>query len=265
MPAVVDLRWSADADQAVLGEPTGEAELAVQDTGAASALALVDAVLVAPPVAVGRCAAPGTARRLAVADRDRVLVQVHLDLYGPRITTTLACRGCAQRFDLDFRLDELAAHCDPGTAQPGAASAVGAARWRIGDVEFRPVTGDDELAALADHDPAEALLRRVTDENPASPPHRAVVGEALAVLTPSVCAPIDAPCPECGTRAPVEFDVQHYLLARILAERPRLWRSVYLLASSYHWSRSDILALCRSEREAYVAAITASTTRRVTR
>ena len=256
MAAPVGLRWSADADVAMVGPVTGRAELVVTGTDAASAIALVDALLEPGP---GCRVEPGSASRLAVADRDRVLVQVHLDLYGERIVTTLTCRGCGERFDLDFRLDELATHCQPSPPVPGPAGPP----WRVGDLEFRPLTGDDELAVLGEHDPAEALFRRVT--TPPAAQRRTVgdeiredVAEALARLTPPIAAPVGGDCPECGAPQAAEFDVQSFLLARILGERARLWRTVHLIAAAYHWSREEILGLARPEREAYADAVLAS-------
>jgi len=90
---------------------------------------------------------------------------------------------------------------------------------------------------------------------------RAGVAEALARLSPPVAAPIGAPCPECGTAQTVEFDIQGFLLARILRDRPRLWRAVHLIASAYHWSRVEILALTREERATYVDALVATSRR----
>lgn len=255
MSGLVELRWSADADVAVIGAVTGLAELAVTGSDAASAMALVDAVLVPGP---GRCAVPGSASRLAVADRDRVLVRLHLDLYGAAISSTLTCRGCGELFDLDFRLDDLAAHCEPPSSEASAEP------WRVGDLQFRPLTGDDELAVLGDRDPAAALFERVSSGGDTSPPDqgRIDVAGALARLTPPVAAPIGARCPECATQQSADFDIQGFLLVRLLGERPRLWRSVHLIASAYHWSRAEILALTRTERETYADAVVA-TTRRV--
>jgi hypothetical protein len=256
MVAVVALRWSAGVDGAVVGETTGHAELGVTGLDSRSAIALVDAVL--QPGPGPSYAQPGTARSLAVADRDRVLVRVHLDLHGAHVATTLTCRGCGERFDLDFRLDELAAHCEP---EP--ADAPDGGPWRVGDLGFRPLTGDDELAVLGDQDPGEALFRRVTDE--AGPDRldeaRPDVATALGRLAPPVAAPIGAECPECGAGQSVDFDIQGFLLARILGERRGLWRSVHQIAATYHWPRADILALGRAERETYAEAITASSAR----
>jgi hypothetical protein len=247
MAAVVAFRWSAGVDSALVGELTGHAELAVAGVDSASAVALVDALL--QPGPGPRFAPPGSARTLAVADRDRVLVRVHLDLYGAGIATTLACRSCDERFDLDFRLDELAEHCEP---EPD--DSAGDHLWRVGDLEFRPLTGDDELAVLGDRDPATALFRRVTEGHEASLDTRGDVGEALGRLAPPVAAAIGAECPECGASQSVDFDVQGFLLARILGERGRLWRSVHQIAATYHWSRADILELGRQERETYADA-----------
>lgn len=259
MATHVELRWSADAGVVVVGAMTGLAELAVTSTGAASAIALVDALLEPGP---GHRLGPGSASRLAVADRDRVLVRVHLDLYGPIIATTLTCRGCGERFDLDFRLDDLAAHCEPTDPYAPASTAAADEVWRVGDLEFRPLTGDDELAVLGKREPADALFHRVTrTASGVDDDARGDVADALARLTPPVAAPIGAGCPECGAHQTAEFDVQRFLLTRMLGERPRLWRSVHLIATAYHWSRAEILALTREERETYADAVGDSTRR----
>lgn len=262
MSSLVELRWSAGAALAAVGDLTGRAELAVTDTGPASAIALVDAVLVP---AGPRSVVAGAARQMAAADRDRVLVRVHLDVYGPTVATTLVCRACGERFDLDFRIDDLALHCAPGPSD-GAIAVDGAMAWRIGDVEFRPVTGDDELAVLGEADGGQALLQRVIGPLVVAPGVdglRATVGAALARLTPPVSAPIGARCPECGDSQTVEFDIQRFLLSRLLSERARLYRVIHLLASTYHWSRDAIVDLPRREREAYVEAITSARRSRV--
>lgn len=245
MAPVVRLRWSTGVDVAVLGAVTGQAELAVSDTGTRSAIALVDALLLD---AGDRAARPGSARRLAVADRDRILVQVHLDLYGPTVDSTLTCRSCGEPYDLRFRLDELAAHCDtPDDAGPPP--------WQLGGIEFRSLTGEDELAVLGDADRADALMRRVVEEPDQADDLRDSIADALGRLTPSVAAPIGAACPECGAHQTADFDVQRYVLTRLLGEQRRLWQSVHVIAATYHWSRAEILSLPRREREAYVDAI----------
>jgi hypothetical protein len=232
---------------ALVGEFTGVAELAVTDTGARSAIALVDAVLAPGGSGV---VAPGDGRSLAVADRDRILVQIYLEMYGPVVDSTLTCGTCRSRFDLDFRLDELAAHCDPDPDDE-------APPWRVGDIEFRPLTGADELAVLGDADPDAALFRRVVvgERDDAD---RSAVADELASRTPPVSAPIGAICPECDEEQQVDFDVQRYLLARLLGERRRTLGAFHSIAATYHWSRQEIVALTRDEREVYVEMIGAA-------
>lgn len=248
MSSIVRLRWSGPMTTACVGDVTGAAELAVVETGVRSAIALVDEVLV-PGGPSSVC--PGDAASLASADRDRILVQVYLDVYGPVVDTTVTCRECGEKFDLDFRLDELAAHCEP-------VEPVEAPPWSISGVQFRPLTGVDELAVLGDADIAASLLRRVAvapeaDVDVAGA--RDDVAAALARLTPPISAPIGATCPECGVQHELEFDLQRYLLTRLLGERAQLLHSVHLIATTYHWSRAEIVALGRRERHHYSTAI----------
>ena len=65
-------------------------------------------------------------------------------------------------------------------------------------------------------------------------------------LAPPVAAPIGAECPECGASQSVDFDVQGFLLARILGERSGCGGRSHQIAATYHWSRADILGLGRT-------------------
>lgn len=246
MRSVISLRWSAPAELAVVGPVDGLAELAVLDTTARSAIALVDSVVVSEMPDSLR---PGGANELATADRDRILAAIYLDRYGARIEATLTCRTCHDPFDLDFRLDELVTHCDP-------AGAIDPPPWPVQGVELRPVTGVDELAAQGRPDPADALVRRLVGDPPAGDEGlRALIADELSRRTPPVAAPIGASCPACGELAEVEFDIQRYLLGRLLGERAELFRDVHVIASTYHWSRAEILALIPEERRHYGQSI----------
>jgi hypothetical protein len=255
MPLPVALRWSGPLERARIGVITGRAELIAADSGVAAAVALVDAVLddgVPDDGTNPETARPGDAGRIAAPDRDRVLAAVYVALYGASVQTTLTCGSCAQPFDLDFSVPKVVAHCEPDPASGDPAA------WRWSDVELRVPTGDDEIAALAAPDPAGALLDAVSAGAARSDDDRAEIARQLETLAPMVSAPIGAVCPECDDEQAVTFDIQRYLLDRLVMDRPRVLADVHVIASTYGWSRSEILGLERSERRAYVAMISDS-------
>ncbi|MBK9036248.1 MAG: hypothetical protein IPL61_34225 [Myxococcales bacterium] len=225
----------------------GDDEESVVDADTWSAIALVDRLLV--DVAGAACA-PGQASALAAADRDRVLATVYRAELGDRIASTVTCPACQAQFDLDFQLSAL---CAAIQATDGAAVAVAGGRYRLSDgTEVRIPTGLDELTAALAPDPERTLLARCRLVGDADD---ATVAAALEEIAPLVSTDLDAVCPECGQGHTVRFDVQSFLLARLLAERDQRAAEVHRLARGYGWSLSEILSLPRGRRRAYVELI----------
>jgi hypothetical protein len=235
------------------------------------------------------------AAELVVSDRDRILADIYIRGFGDRISSTIECRRCGQPFDLSFSLRGLIRHLgEPGSSadrvgtsadQVGAsADQVGSsAEWggssgewggspgewgaspadglyRLEDgTRFRLPTGADELAIqdVPEQQRAQRLLELciVHDE---TGPGAAAAGElesALAELAPLLSTDLLAVCPECSEEQPLHFDIQTLLFLRLAKEKWELVQDVHLLASTYKWSRAEILSLSREERRAYRAMI----------
>jgi hypothetical protein len=79
--------------------------------------------------------------------------------------------------------------------------------------------------------------------------------EWLEAVAPLLDVDVVARCPECEAEQPVGFDIQSFLLERLLNERPRLLQEIHLIASSYGWTLPDILALPRDHRRVLAAAV----------
>jgi hypothetical protein len=229
-------------------ELTGADEMAVDGTGSRAALSLLARVAT---VSDGR--APG---RLAAGDRDRLLACVYRRTWGDAIRSTLACRACAARFDLGFSLRALQEHLDAGAAQ--AEPRADREFLEAGGERIVVPCADDELAAARQAAPVEALAAAACPET-AFP--AATVAARLEALAPILDLELLAACAECGHEQAVEFDLQSFLLARLLNERALLTRDIHVLASAYRWSFPDILALPRPQRQAQVAMVEAAQSR----
>lgn len=228
-----------------LGPVTGWSQEAVTEPSSAAAMALVDTLM---DQTGNRSVSAGD---LAIADRDRLLAAVYVELYGNRVETTLTCGACHQLFDLDFSLVELIDHCEP------VLDPTDSANWTLNGWELRPPTGTDQLS-VAELDPgkaAVALLERVCPQ--AGVDRRQEVAERLEQVAPTISAPVGAVCPECGHDHAVTFDIESYLLRKLTLERQPLLGEVHLLASTYGWSRDEILSLPRSDRHSLAAMIEA--------
>lgn len=79
--------------------------------------------------------------------------------------------------------------------------------------------------------------------------------DALQAAAPIIDLELAASCADCGHQQTAHFDLQSFLLQRLINERENLLAEVHLLASAYGWSLSEILSLARSTRRQLANAI----------
>lgn len=225
-----------------LREPRGRDELGVEGIDTRSALELIDRL------AEGDGAA---AAGLCAADRDALLAALYRLLWGDRVLSTLTCEGCGSPFDLSFDLSALQHQLYAGvtewpvtgerrvTAADGRTRLLPSGAEELSVAALRLEAGLAELAALCGGDPAgiESL------------------SADLEAAAPILDLDLDAACPECGHAQLARFDLQSFLLQRLLGERGLLLREVHALAAVYGWSLEEILGLPRSTRRAFAQLI----------
>lgn len=207
-----------------LRELRGDDEDFVASTETASAIALVDRLLVAVP---GTVHGPGDARRMTAADRDRVLAAVYQRDIASHVRSTPTCDACGKHFDLDVELSAIVRSLEPD-------------RTALAGLGCRLPTGEDELLAAADASPTEALAARCG----VGPGDMAAIERAA----PLIDLELEAACPECGKVHLLHFDIQTFLLGSLIAERRRRTIEVHHLARSLRWSLTEILSLTRTQR-----------------
>jgi hypothetical protein len=222
----VTLRHLEGGRQAVaaLREPNGEDEMMVEGVDTLCAIALLGRLL-------------GDARvdpkRMTAADRDALLAALHRQCWGDCIVASLTCAACGKPFDMSFRLSELERHLRSAPGDPAP---------------FTIPLGEDELAAAA-HGAREGTLR-LAEACGAKPEDIERASEALTAAAPIVDLDLAARCAECGHEQPAHFDLQSFVLQRLLNERAALLVEIHALAAAYGWSLAEILALARSTRRA---------------
>jgi hypothetical protein len=252
--SAVPLRWTASDRRSVrLGALTGAAELGIETTDLDAAVGLLDAL-----IEDGSGSASIAAADLATPDRDRAMAALLSRLAGDWIESTVECRSCDERFELSFSLSALVEH-RAGSLPPNAEQ-VGPGRWEVAGTTFRFPTAHDERLAREADDPASVLGERCVGQDSAAgsqvdPANLALVEEAMATMAPVLASEIGGDCPECGQAHAVTFDVQRFTLALLRLGRDRLLRDVHIIASTYGWSRAEILGLERDERRRYVDMI----------
>jgi hypothetical protein len=132
----------------------------------------------------------------------------------------------------------------------------------------RVPTGTDQRRWLESATDADALpvtlATSLVDEVDGSAPHAgwalpsswlAPVEDALAGHDPTTDLTIGAVCTKCGGGFAVEIDIEALVLAELSRLQQALLRDIHVLASRYHWSEAQILALPAWRRAFYLAAL----------
>ena len=196
------------------------------------------------------------ARRLLVADRDYLILQLRRLTFGDQVQAVVPCRACKQKMDVDFHLDDVPVEYRPQSDSSYAVELSG----RI--VRFRLPNGADQEAILEirDGDMAEELLNRcVLDDGsaPLSADEKSAVIAEMERFAPQVDLELDLTCPECQEHFLLSFDTTAFFLDE-MAFKGELLREIHALALHYHWSEAELLNLERRRRRAYLTLLNES-------
>ncbi len=245
-------------DLVMLNELSGHDEKTVCDTTTATAISVLDRV------ANSVCSSEINVDKFTPWERDRLLVKLYQRTYGNRISSTVTCKSCNEKFDLDFVLTELAIHCQPG-AMPELILQHDTSTYELvkSGTRFRLPTGKDECA-IAHLDTEQAKLALIeaclcgSEFNSLTDSELAEIQDAMKLLSPVIDLDLDAGCAECGQSQQVRFSVQDYLLSSLLKDKENLFMEIHMLAGFYNWSLNEILDLKRSERKKLAVMIDAA-------
>ena len=164
---------------------------------------------------------------------------------GRTIRTDALCaaEGCGERIDVAFAVDEYLAHrrsrAYRGVTEPEPGV------YELAGVRFRVPTVRDVL---------EGTLAECVGDG-AAPSAARRIERALQALAPSLAGELAGVCPECGAAVDLWFEPVDYVLAELRDAATALYQQVHELASAYHWSEREILALDRRRRNRYVELV----------
>ncbi|HWN98545.1 MAG TPA: phage baseplate protein [Blastocatellia bacterium] len=211
--------------------------------------------------------------KLSIGRRDAQLLTLREVLFGSKLTGLTACPECGRQLELGFEATELRV----GAGQPPPETLT----IRNGGylVEFR-LPNSEDLAALTEPGRAECdaagltgrlLLRCLVqvrhngkrqnlDSSRTLPP--AVLDAVAAEMEkadPQANVQLELNCADCGHRWLSAFDIVSFLWNEIDNWARRLLSDVCLLASTFGWRESDILAMSVQRRQLYLQIIGAVT------
>lgn len=252
---LVDGRLSRDY---VFKPLTGALELSLSEvaSGGGSTSARVSQILFnALASLAGEPVTLDAVRQLSVGDRQYLMRALARHIDDAPVWITAGCGRCAEAFDVLVAMAELPVKA-AGKGYPVSCYASS-----LGELRLRVPNGEDQeaIAGLAGDAALTALAARlITDATGGPVEIAALAADELPVLerviedmAPEVATEMLTHCPQCQTenRVPLNpyYGTQHPLEA--------LFADIHVIASRYHWSEGDILALPRRRRQTYLAMI----------
>jgi hypothetical protein len=213
------------------------------------AVALVAAAMDAPAA---------EAARLPLGDRDARLMLLREWTFGEEMSGVINCPSCDEYAELTVRLPELRAR---------VATVPDALIINAGECEicFRlPDSLDLDMAARCPDLPSarsllvERCLLSAAASGRAIPaadlPAAAILAVAAAIEEADPLADVRLlmTCTSCGHTWSEAFDIAEFFWCELEIWAHRVLRDVHMLASTYHWSEADILALSPARRRIYL-------------
>jgi hypothetical protein len=202
----------------------------------------------------------GELEQLTVGQRNAALLEVHRHAFGARLEGFVRCPACDEPLEVSLGEAEV--------------RAILASEPRLGEHElavdefelrFRLVTCGDLDAAAGAADTAEArrlvVARCVLEARRAGEaitadelPEEVVVALAdrLAALDPQAEISLALSCPQCEHEWRAALDAATFLWNSVSLQARRLLEEVHVLATSYGWTETEVLALSRRRRRAYL-------------
>lgn len=198
--------------------------------------------------------------RLSIGRRDRLLLEVREQTFGPRMNAVTECSACAARIEMEFETKELKtaeiAECD--------AIDVVCGEYRM---KLRVPDSHDVMAASAisvEAGVAELFERCVVEasrngiavsarELPANVAEAAE--ERIAEVDPQAGMRLAVDCPVCGAANRAPLDIAAYLWREIESFAMRMLREVDVLARAYGWDERRILEMSPVRRRCYLEMV----------
>lgn len=179
------------------------------------------------------------------------------------LTIELRCSNpeCGQELEFDFSLEELMKLHPDDTMEKGIAVKIGADEF-----VFRRPLGRDQLdwlnRSFSDAETAARVMAETLSVGDRKPQWESrgfgedrmqAVNAAIAASDPLVGFQLRIECPDCGREDVHVPDLGALALGRLQGAQNRLLETIHALASRYHWTEEQILAIPPWRRSRYLS------------
>lgn len=179
---------------------------------------------------------------LTFADRHSLIAHLLIVNQKPEISTVVDCERCAAQLELalDLRGIRLRAH-DP--RRPLILRSKG---------EMRSIRLPAPHDLQSVKDPLDVVAACLACSRDDAQRWQHLAERVFAAYDPLAQIEVTGRCTACGTLVSSSADLVEKWLALVSRRASELIGDVHALASHYHWSENDILALPPARREAYI-------------
>jgi hypothetical protein len=195
----------------------------------------------------------------AVFARDAALMALRISLMGSPLDAVVRCPACDTEFDLPLDLSVFASDAPPAGAvsvEHDGYTAIVRPPDARDLLELSPELPPDAFAETLFHRCVEKATHRGRTVEPAALPPALRTAAAAALSALGMDSPAaDLDCGVCGHAWQAPVDIARVLLRDIDTRALRQLDEVQRIASAYHWSERDILALSPARRRFYLEAI----------
>ncbi len=198
--------------------------------------------------------------RWSIGQRDRLLLDLRVALFGPEVHCVTDCAHCGEPIELDFRTADICVpYGEPDRSYHAAADGY--------QVQFRLPDTNDLLSiegALPEQAEQRLLERCIlgasTKEGEVGAatlpePVLTAVSQGMGEVDPQAEVLLDVSCPACSAISPALFDIVSHLWIELDAWARRTLQQVHTLAMAYGWSEAEILRLSTVRQRAYLDLI----------
>lgn len=205
-----------------------------------------------------------TLAELPVGTRNAQLLELRAQLFGETLVAVANCPQCGERLEIELRAAELGAEkWGSETHAPTVDVRVDGYALRVrlpNSLDLLAVANESQITTAR-----EKLLERClveihsAQDSALSSPLPAfvvdAVAEKMAQADPQADLELALTCPNCAHAWQTPLDPIAFLWSEIDAWAQRILREIHALASAYHWSEQEILALSPQRRQMYLELI----------